>query len=61
MNKNTEKLLQLMFIHQLTCRDVGELLGRTVSTVRVWRCANPNSPTIPNSQLELLELKLAKP
>ena len=60
MNKNTEKLIALMNAHQLSCRDVGKMLGRTVSTVRVWRCANPESPTIPNGQLELLELKLAQ-
>lgn len=60
MNKNTEKLIALMNVHQLSCRDVGNMLGRTVSTVRVWRCANPESPTIPNGQLELLELKLAQ-
>lgn len=60
MNKNTEKLIALMNAHQLSCLDVGKMLGRTVSTVRVWRCANPESPTIPNGQLELLELKLAQ-
>lgn len=60
MNTNTEKLIQLMNQYQLSCGDVGKILGRTVSTVRVWRCANPTSPTIPNNQLELLELKLAQ-
>lgn len=60
MNKNTARLIALMNEHQLSCRDVGKILGRTISTVRVWRCANPSSPTIPNSQLELLELKLAQ-
>lgn len=59
MNKNTERLIALMNAHQLSCLDVGKMLGRTVSTVRVWRCANPTSPTIPDNQLELLEYKLS--
>lgn len=60
MNKNTSRLIALMHHHKLSCGDVGKMLGRTVSTVRVWRCANPNSPTIPDNVLELLEFKLAK-
>lgn len=59
MNKNTERLIALMNAHQLSCLDVGKMLGRTVSTVRVWRCANPTSPTIPDNQLELLDYKLS--
>ncbi len=57
MNTRTEKLRQLMAANRLTCRQVGELLGRKELTVRIWRCKNAGR-IIPQHELELLELKL---
>lgn len=54
---NTQRLKELMSQHNLTPKDVAELLGRSVQTVWEWRCAN--NTTISDNNLELLELKLA--
>lgn len=44
--------------HGLTARQVGEILGRTPHTVRVWRSVTADR-IIPVHTLELLRLKLA--
>lgn len=58
MHERTEKLISIMTNHNLSCRDVGRLLGRTEQTVLIWRCKS--GKIIPAHQLELLELKLAQ-
>ena len=42
--------------YQLTPRDVARLLNRSYQTVLIWRSVSPQ--TIPDTLLELLELKL---
>ena len=54
---NTARLRQLMAEHKLSCPDVAKLLGRAHQTVLIWCSVNPQN--IPDSMLELLELKLA--
>lgn len=54
---NTQRLKDLMSQHKLSPEQVSELLGRSVQTVREWRCDNKNN--ISDNNLELLELKLA--
>lgn len=54
---NTKLLKELMSQHRLSCKDVAELLDRSVSTVEEWRCAS--SRTISDSHLALLQLRLA--
>lgn len=53
---NTERLKELMHVHRLSCKDVAEILNRSVSTVEEWRCTN--SRTISANNLKLLELTL---
>lgn len=61
MHERTERLKSIMAQHQLSCRDVGTILGRTEQTVLIWRCSTEaNKKVIPAHQLELLELKLAQ-
>lgn len=55
---NTQRLKELMTLHNLTVADVAELLGRSPQTVKEWRCCNDQN--ISKNNLELLELKLAK-
>lgn len=54
---NTQRLKDLMSQHKLSPEQVSKMLGRSVHTVREWRCANSNN--ISDNNLELLELKLA--
>lgn len=56
MDERTKKLIELMAGHNLTCRDVGKILGRTEQTVLIWRCKS--GKIIPAHQLELLAFKL---
>lgn len=56
MHERTERLKSIMAQHQLSCRDVGAILGRTEQTVLIWRCKS--GKIIPAHQLELLEYKL---
>jgi len=58
MHERTKQLDQLMKDHDLTARRVGELLGRTPHTVRVWRSRTTKRP-IPAHALELLRAKLS--
>lgn len=53
---NTQRLKDLMSQHHLSCEQVSSLLGRSLQTVREWRCANSNN--ISDNNLQLLELKL---
>lgn len=46
-----------MRAHRLTAAQVGELVGRRKTTVRIWRVGRERR--IPANTLELLELKLA--
>lgn len=60
MQTRTEKLRSLMADHNLSEDKVAELLGRSVTTVRIWRCKTEASKVIPQPLLELLELKAAQ-
>lgn len=61
MHIRTKKLHKIMSDNELTCREVGDLLGRSEQTVLIWRCStDANKKIIPSHQLELLELKLAQ-
>lgn len=57
MNTRTQQLRQLMRQHNLSVKQVAEMLNRTEQTVRIWLCKTENSKTIPQQLLELLELK----
>jgi hypothetical protein len=57
MNDRTKKLRALMEAHNLDSAAVGNILGRTAQTVRVWCCANEQ--TIPKDALRVLEMTLA--
>ena len=57
MDERTERLHNIMTKHNLSCRDVGAMLGRTEQTVLIWRCKG--GKVIPIHQLELLEYKLS--
>ena len=56
--KVRKRLVSLMTKHCLSAKQVATLLNRHPGTVRNWRCSRPD---IPIHQLELLELKAAKP
>lgn len=58
MHERTKQLDALMRDHDLTARDVGEMLGRTAHTIRVWR-SSYEARVIPVIALELLKFKLA--
>ena len=58
MHERTKQLDDLMRDHDLTARDVGEMLDRTPHTVRVWR-SKYDARVIPPHALEVLRLKLA--
>lgn len=58
MNSRTKELDSLMREHGKTARQVGELLGRTPHTVRVWRSRSTDR-IIPEHTLEVLRMKLA--
>jgi len=55
MDKNTKRLRELM--NGMTCKQVGDLIGRSEMTVRIWRCGTGRK--IPDHMLALLEFKLA--
>lgn len=57
MNERTQALHDLIKEHNLSSRDVAELLGRTEQTVRHWRTESSVRP-IPQDALELLKFKL---
>ena len=57
LHSNTKRLHEVMDGHQLKSPDVANLLNRSLKTVQCWRCQSP--APIPDSMLELLELKLA--
>lgn len=59
MNSRTKELDSLMREHGKTARQVGELLGRTPHTVRVWRSRTADR-IIPEHTLEVLRMKLAR-
>lgn len=42
--------------HKLKCRDVAELLGVKMQTVKVWRCKIGSD--IPGNKFELLQFKV---
>lgn len=54
----TKRLRELMEQYHVGINDVAALLSRSKKTVRMWR--SRNEPSIPDGQLELLELKLAQ-
>lgn len=58
VHHRTQRLITLMKEHDVTPKEVGELLGRTPQTVRVWRSAY-ELRTIPEHTLDALELKLS--
>jgi transcriptional regulator with XRE-family HTH domain len=57
MDNRTEQLRAIMKRHKLKAKDVAEIVGRSQTTVRIWRCASSVRP-IPASVLRLLELEL---
>lgn len=58
MTDRTTELDALMRQHNLTARQVGDMLSRTPHTVRCWRCRTETN-TIPAHALDLLKLKIA--
>lgn len=54
---NTQRLKELMSLHNLSIDEVADLLSRAPQTVKEWRCQNANN--ISDNNLQLLELKLA--
>ena len=56
MHKNTARLRVLMTEHKVTPKEVATLLNRGYQTILKYRCKNGN--IMPDSLLELLELKL---
>lgn len=56
MTTPSNELNDLMRAHNLRCKQVAELLGRSEKTVRNWRCHC--GPNIPSTLMELLRLKL---
>lgn len=59
MQTRTERLRELMKANGLNCRDVADILGREVNTVRVWRSKDHRE--IPALALRLLESELRAP
>jgi DNA-binding transcriptional regulator YiaG len=59
LHTNTEQLLEIITSNNLSTKDIAALLGRTNQTVRIWR-SKTGHRVIPDHQLELLKLKLAK-
>ena len=53
-HENTQRLLHLMSACRLSIKDVAEMTGRSVQTVKIWRCAN--NQTIPPRYLAVLEM-----
>ena len=58
LDPKTLRLRALMTQHGVSIVDVATLLSRSKKTVRMWR--SRNEPSIPDAQLELLELKLTQ-
>ncbi|WP_312388143.1 hypothetical protein [Stutzerimonas nitrititolerans] len=58
LDPKTLRLRALMTQHGVSIGDVAALLSRSKKTVRMWR--SRNEPSIPDAQLELLELKLSQ-
>lgn len=58
LDPKTLRLRALMTQHGVSIGDVATLLSRSKKTVRMWR--SRNEPSIPDAQLELLELKLSQ-
>lgn len=57
MDERTQRLREIMRTNKLTNKDVGDLLGRSAQTVRIWSCVN-GGRVIPANALELLEFKV---
>ncbi len=60
MHKRTKELRDLMSRRELTSANVGKLLGRSATTVDIWRCQTDESRVIPANTLKLLSLLTAK-
>lgn len=58
MKRNQQKLMDLMYHHKLKAGDVASMLHIQPNTVRVWRCNI--GVAMPDSKIELLQLKLEK-
>lgn len=56
MNERTARLHEIMRTRRLNSPDVGEMLGRSSQTVRMWRC---ESKIIPEHTLLALEQAVA--
>lgn len=56
--ENTQRLLYLMSTCRLSIKDVAALTGRSVQTVKIWRCSN--SQIIPSRYLTVLEMQLQR-
>lgn len=57
MNQQTKRLREIMETHHLSAEDVAQILDRSVSTVRIWRCKDQRR-TIPALALRVLEASL---
>jgi hypothetical protein len=57
MHERTEQLRQLMQSNNLSCAEVGKLLGKSPQTVRIWRCHSDNK-VISQELLQLLRYKV---
>ena len=60
MGKENERLVELMREHQLSLKQVAELLYVSEPTVKSWRAVDgaSNYRNIPKAYIELLEIKL---
>lgn len=58
MTSRTEQLRDLMAAHKLSVAQVGAILHRTPTTVRIWRCKDDRRQ-IPEHALQLLRTKVA--
>lgn len=57
MNQQTRRLREIMETHQLSAEDVAQILGRSATTVRIWRCRDERR-SIPALALRVLEASL---
>lgn len=53
-HENTKRLLHLMSVCRLSVKAVAEMTGRSVQTVKIWRCSN--NQIIPSRYLAVLEM-----
>lgn len=57
VHERTRQLRQLMAAHRLNARDVAQMIDRSETTVRIWRCKHA-ARVIPAQTLRLLQLEV---